>query len=191
VENDVIHTLKGEFPHLNENSVVDAIKMNLRGGLKERYEPYGQINRVFLTKVLTDYESHVKLANKRAMQIRDQNKVVELTDEQKQQLFEKSVLESFDLYRRSLDETLITFNMYDLLDKKGILKIEASRKKEYMTMAKYKLQDIIDKPNNRIVITQLDPNNTDTNLQIINIAKCMIVKDYFNELVKDDKLLEF
>lgn len=182
VENDIISTLVGEFPHLNENSVVDAIKTNLRGGLSERYEPYNQINRVFLTKVLCDYEAIVKKANKRAIEIRDRDKIVELSDEQKEKKFREGVMGSFRLFKVNDDESILTFNMYDLLDSMGRITITTEKKNEYMSVAKVRLQDIMDKPQNRIAITKLDLTETDTKTKVINIAKTLAVADYFRSI---------
>lgn len=182
IENDIISTLVGEFPYLNENSVVDALKMNLRGGLSERYEPYNQINRVFLTKVLCDYEKKVKQANKRAMEIRDRDKVVELTPEQKEQKFRDAVIESFNIFKQFGEESILTFNMYDLLDRLGKINFSKAEKDQFMYRAKARLQDINDNPNNRIAITPLDFSNGDTKLKLVNIAKVMAVAEYFRTI---------
>ncbi len=179
---DVLECLKESFGIHNEESIKTAIKMNLQGQFDEVVEPFGQVNRVYITKIMTAYEKKLLVAHKRAIQLRDKDKGVEHTPEQKEQKFRDAVVESFNIFKQFGEESILTFNMYDLLDRLGKINFTKAEKDQFMYRAKARLQDINDKPGNRIAITPLDFSNGDTKLKLVNIAKVMAVAEYFRTI---------
>ena len=160
-----------EFGWHNENSICEAINMNLRGKYWETIEPFDSLNNVFLTKLMSKYEIELRRAHKRAVEIRDKlKKPVELTEEQKDAKIEMSIKELHSDHKNGLLQGIdgISSVIYDFLDKKGELSFTAEEKNESMTQGKAYLKSF-------------SKNQKDefTKEEIIIVAKRMLVKKYF------------
>lgn len=158
----------------NEESIKLAIRMNLKQDTP--IEPFGLINRVFLTKIIVKYEIFLKEANKRAIEIREKLKPkIELTESEIEDKMVKSIHETF-LNFKARNENSIEFiasPICDYLQKRGIELVSNERKKELMDLARIYLNGLKDNPS-------LIPSQD----ELIPIAKRMAVRDYFNSITK-------
>lgn len=180
--------LINDFGHLNELSVELAIKMNLKGVVWETVEPFDLMNIVFLTKILTKYDVEIKRANKRALEIREKLKPVqELTPEQIDIKMRADIIDIFEERKADDDRHSIkylSYPIYEYLLKKGNLNPTTEQKLESMSMAPEILFAMKSKimPPKELNDYKNDVNNTKNHKDLIDVAKCILVRDYFNSI---------
>jgi hypothetical protein len=68
-----------DYPHLNHNSVYDAIRMNLRGDFGEVVQTFNELNTVFISAILRHYVKMLKKSHALDVKIRDEAKNAENT----------------------------------------------------------------------------------------------------------------
>jgi len=170
----------------NEESIKVAIKMNLKQD--QPIEPFGLINRVFLTKIIVKYEALLKSANKRALEIREKLKPVqELTPEQIDIKMRADIIDIFEERKADDDRHSIkylSYPIYEYLLKKGNLNPTTEQKLESMSMAPEILFAMKSKimPPKELNDYKNDVNNTKNHKDLIDVAKCILVRDYFNSI---------
>ena len=184
---DVKNCLVEDYPIHNENSLKLAFKLNMKGTLGEPIEPFGQINRVFITKVMERYEKKLKEDHKRAIEIRNKLTApveVEMSQAEKDKAMQKAM---DDCYRQYVDELrndidLISSVMYDFLERKGVKVVEDDVKNDLMVQAEAYLVMIERMADGKIQKTSLEnwlPNPND----VVSVAKRLAVRDYWNKLI--------
>jgi hypothetical protein len=175
---DVLDTLKSTFGIHNEQSIKEAIKMNLRGLFPNgAISHFGRLDRVYLTAVMNEYEKLLKKAHKQAIEARDKFKE-EISETEKWEMACKSVKQTFnDFAIKENWEQQISYAHYNVLEKSGIKVCEDAAKSGYMNEAK-------DYINNNSLSTM---NSVEK--EVINVAKRMAVRDLFRKLVKENKNL--
>lgn len=171
-----------EFNIHNEESVRTAIKMNLRGDFGEIIEAFGQFNRIYFTKIMSQYEKKLLRDHKRAIEIR--NKLIqpiELSEEEKEELLKKEIQKVYNSYVVEIrnDIELISYVMYDYLDRIGKISLDKMQKDKLMNDARIELLMI---PKNKYTIHDLDSNKS-AKQELVVIAKRIAVKNYFNALI--------
>jgi hypothetical protein len=179
---DLKNCLLEEYTIHNEESVKTAIKMNLRGDFGDVIEAFGQFNRIYLTKIMSGYQKKLLQDHKRAIEIREKlKKPIELTDKQKEDLLKIEIQNVYHEYVVELrdDIELISYVMYDYLDKVGKIKLDKDKKDKLMEQSK---NELLTMPKNKYSIQDLD-NNKNAKLELVVIAKRIAVKNYFNELI--------
>ena len=123
-EIDVKNTLVGSFPHLNEETVKLAIKMNLEGQFGEVVQCYNAINRPYLTEILRKFDLKLKVDHKRLVELRDKfSPQRELSRKEKDDIIRQSCFAAFDSYKIG-DFTAISYPIYDYLEKSGNITLE-------------------------------------------------------------------
>lgn len=179
---DLKNCLVDDYPIHNEESLRIAVKMNLKGILGTTVEPFGEFNRVFVTKIMTPYENKLKRDHKRAIEIRAQlSPKKELTESEKETLLKNEIQMCYHRYVVSMsnDIELISYVMYDCLERCGKLSIPKEGKDELMNKAKAHLLTI---PKNKYTFADMNIV-ADAKNQVIVIAKRLAVRDYFNQLI--------
>ncbi len=183
--NMVIDALKNDFGGLNELSVEIALKMNIKEELGEYINPFNSIDSLFITKVLTKYKKKLEEINRQAIKIRDQNKpIVEKTEEEKIKIMEDAITEAFANYKEDKSKGLISFPMYDFLDRRGYFKhLTKVEKNDYMEKAKQEYKrDLIER--NKFVSEVQKIVNGDFEFEkekLVVIAKKLAVIDLFEK----------
>ena len=181
---DLQNCIKEEFKIHNEESIKTAIKMNLRGDFGEVIEAYGQFNRIYLTKIMVGYEKKLLRDHKRALEIRNKmQQHVELTEEEKEDLLKKSIVDVFAEYKtqgKTESIELISYAIYDYLYKRKILDLTPDEKHGLMNRAKVYVVTHVD---NKLSLSKLMDNEKTAN-DVKTIAKRIAVMDYFNKIEK-------
>lgn len=178
---DVLECLKESFGIHNEESIKTAIKMNLRGDFEEVFEPFGQINRVFITKIMSAYEKKLLKAHKRAIEIRNKlDEPQELTEQEKEFKLIVSIQDVFEQFKQVKNNQsveLISHAIYDYLAKKGIIVLTKEQKDSLMTLSSVEVAVLKGKG---ISVNEIlkDEFKADR----VSMAKRMAVRNYFNSI---------
>lgn len=183
----VQNVLMGDYGHLNENSVTDAIKMNLRGEFTPMIEAYQLLNENFIIKLLTAYNKRLLEAHRIAVALRNKaTEKPEPTPEETEAKNIKAMKEVFSEYKQTGNETLISGLYYDFFNDLGLIKFTKEQKLEFMERAKVKLREVkvvgegllaADK-----ILKEIEKGGYKD--EVISMAKRITVIEFFNSIEK-------
>lgn len=187
VLNDVLMCLKSDFGVHNEESITEAIKLNLRGYFPSMVESFGQVNRIYISKLLVMYEKKLKDDLKLAYIIRDNLKMEDKSREETDPAFvekrmKEAINEVFKEFKRIGDVNsvdLISYVIYDFLDKRKILNITPEEKKSLMEEANTRIVLIENAATLKGLVSRLVGYDKDAT---ISMAKRLAVRNYFNTI---------
>jgi hypothetical protein len=180
-----------DFGHMNENSVMDALRLNLLGAFKTQIEPYGAINAAFLIKTLTEYNKALKSAHKRAVEARNELLAPrELSEAEKEQKLRSAIIDAFTDFKNGIEDS-ISWPIYDYLKKINVITIEtvpADVRKEFheraKSLSKVQLLEGLSLRDAHEAKKKFDAGDFDD--QIVKKAKTMAVNYLFTNLEKLD-----
>lgn len=181
----VINCLKNDYGHLNENSITEAMKMNLRGEFKERLETYQLINENFLIKLLAQYNEKLLESHRIAVKLRDKAlEVPEPTAEEIEAKNIKAMKSVFTEFKETGNENLISSLYYDFFNNRKMLNFDKADKLRFMEMAKVQLKEIKSGYEGMLtmakIIKSIDEGGHKD--EIITLAKKITVIEYFNSI---------
>ena len=129
--NEVIEALHTDFKHLNEDSVLDALKMNLSRKLATYTNPFQQLDSPFFYSVLSEYNAWLIDQNRIAVEkrnrlIEQQNEARELSKEQIDKYIHDSTIHAIDNYNPEILDGFdkLCSPMYDYLVKIGKITLD-------------------------------------------------------------------
>lgn len=169
-----------EFSIHNEESIKTAIKMNLRSDFGEVIEAYGQFNRIYLTKIMVNYQKKLLKDHKKAIEIRNKlSEPVELTDDEKKQKLIESIQSVFIEFKQQNHDSidLISHAIYDYLDSVKKIQLTPGEKNGLMNEAKIYLSML---PNNKYKMSDMGLDDKSRN-ELVAISKRIAVKNYFKQ----------
>jgi len=183
----VINCLKNDYGHLNENSVTDAIKMNLRNEFTPHIEAYQLINENFLIKLLTQYNQKLLESHRIAVKLRDSALVVaEPTPEEIEAKNVKAMKDVFAEFKATGNESLISGLYYKFFDDRKLIPFSGEQKREFMKQAKEQLKGFKTQGENMRVADKIAKAIDAGEMQdeIISMAKKITVIEYFKQTEK-------
>ena len=183
----VINCLKNDYGHLNENSVTDAIKMNLRNEFTPHIEAYQLINENFLIKLLTQYNQKLLESHRIAVKLRDSALVVaEPTPEEIEAKNVKAMKDVFAEFKATGNENLISGLYYKFFDDRKLIPFSGDQKREFMKRAKEQLKGFKTQGENMRVADKIAKAIDGGEMQdeVISMAKKITVIEYFKQTEK-------
>lgn len=189
-EIDVKNTLVGSFPHLNEETVKLAIKMNLEGQFGEVVQCYNAINRPYLTEILRKFDLKLKADHKRLLELKQKfqhGNDRELSDSEKNEKMRILTLSVFDEYKKNADMAIISHPIYDYLVKIGNItreNVTPEKRNELMVEAESIVKSIISRPDKPLSEIFASLSSDLGRLSVKNKAKELAVKFYFDSITE-------
>lgn len=139
----VQNTLIKDYGHLNENSVTDAIKMNLRNEFTPAIEAFQLLNEHFLIKLLSAYDKKLREVHKMAVNARDKALTPpEPTPEETEAKNIKAMKSVFAEFKQTGNESLISGRYYEFFNDRGMIKFTGAEKRGFMETARKELKTI-------------------------------------------------
>jgi hypothetical protein len=187
VLNDVLTCLKSTFGIHNEKSITEAINLNLRGVFSTVVDSFGQINRAYLCKVLVPYEKKLKEDLRLSCIIRDKLKMEDKTRKEQSPEYEaerlkqciKDVFKEFKIRGEKDSIDLISYVIYDYLDKHKILNISPEEKKALMSEANTRIVLIENGATLKSLTSKAVGYNNEAT---VCMAKRLAVRNFFNSI---------
>lgn len=190
LELDIKSTLEDSFPHLNEETVKLAIKMNLEGHFGEVVQCYNSINRPYLTEILRKFDLKLKSDHKRLLELKlkfqDGNER-ELSKSEKNEKMRILTLSVFDEYKKNSDMAIISHPIYDYLVKIGNItreNVTPEKRNELMVEAESIVKSIISRPDKPLSEIFASLSSDLGRLSVKNKAKELAVKFYFDSITE-------
>lgn len=190
LEFDIKSTLEDSFPHLNEETVKLAIKMNLEGKFGDVVQCYNSINRPFLTEILRKFDLKLKSDHKRLLELKrkfqDGNEP-ELSGSEKNEKMRVLTLSVFDEYKKNADMSIISHPIYDYLVKIGNItreNVTPEKRNELMVEAESIVKSIISRPDKPLSEIFASLSSDLGRLSVKNKAKELAVKFYFDSITE-------
>lgn len=183
----VVKCLRDDYGHLNENSVTDAIKMNLRNEFTPHIEAYQLINENFLIKLLTQYNQKLLESHRIAVKLRDSALVVaEPTPEEIEAKNVKAMKDVFAEFKATGNENLISGLYYKFFDDRKLIPFSGDQKREFMKQAKEQLKGFKTQGENMRVADKIAKAIDAGEMQdeVISMAKKITVIEYFKQTEK-------
>jgi hypothetical protein len=182
---DMHRALLKDYPHLNENSVTDAIQKNLQGKYMPKIEAYNRLNMKFLFELLTAYERDLIVAHKLAVAARDKhNQPTEPTPAEIEAKNIEAMKSVFEEFKRTGNESLISSRYYDFLNSRKLIPPYGGLKKQFLIDAREELKrtkasDVNVRQADKIMKEIESGGSQD---EVLLIAKKLTVIHFFNEI---------
>lgn len=179
----VVNCLRGDYGHLNENCVTEAIKMNLRGEFNPTIEAYQLINEHFLIKLLTAYNAKLLEAHRIAVNLRNKSlEPVEPTPEELEQKNISAMKSVFAEFKATGNENLISGLYFDFFHTRGLITLTNDQKRDYLKKAQIKLKEIKTTREGMIsadkIIKSIDAGGYEEEVRAI--GRKLAIIDFFN-----------
>ena len=179
----VVNCLRGDYGHLNENCVTEAIKMNLRGEFNPTIEAYQLINEHLLIKLLTAYNAKLLEAHRIAVNLRNKSlEPVEPTPEELEQKNISAMKSVFAEFKATGNENLISGLYFDFFHTRGLITLTNDQKRDYLKKAQIKLKEIKTTREGMIsadkIIKSIDAGGYEEEVRAI--GRKLAIIDFFN-----------